>query len=247
MIRILFIIMAFFAFSPAVYAETTVTEQILQKGVFLVTGCDDGRPCLCEADIKYPLISGLKDGAAQTSINAGIRKNAEQVKCEGEPSKETSKENSFTITYSYQIPFQSPQIISFLFNEWAFEGGAHGNGIIDGMIIDLETGKILTVKELFDDKKLGEVNQLIYNTLIPDAQDIFRDGIEKRKTSFIQDGKCNGCIVTLGKDGIHVAFQTYEVAPFSSGNPTVTIPFTYSSYPAIAAILAEIPKDKSDK
>jgi hypothetical protein len=40
--------------------------------------------------------------------------------------------------------------------------------------------------------------------------------------------------LVLAKDGVDVVFQTYEVAPFADGNPSVTIPTTYVVYPGLA-------------
>jgi len=222
-------------------AEVTITPASLQKGVFNVSGCDDGKPCLCEADIKYPVLGGMANEAAQAALNSSFKKSAEQVKCEGEASQETSKENSFTITFGYEVTFQSSKLLALRFTEWAFEGGAHGNGMVDSMIIDTEKGTVLTIADIFPPKALPEINQLIYNTLIPNAEDIFRDEIEKRKNGFLTMEKCQGCVVGLDKSGVNITFQAYEVAPFSSGNPVVAIPLQYVATPAITQSLASAP------
>jgi hypothetical protein len=98
------------------------------------------------------------------------------------------------------------------------------------MTIDLKSGKMLTVDDVFGQKNIAAVNQIIYDTLVPKAEGIFIDEINKRKGAFIKDGKCNGCTLVMGKDGINVIFQSYEVAPFAEGNPTVVIPDKYVAY-----------------
>ena len=233
--KYLFSLFAILIFYQPAYADITVTEQTLQNGVFTVTGCDDGQPCLCEANIKYPLIKGIKNEAAQLTLNDNFKKLAEQVKCDGPASQQASPENSYTIHYSYEITFQSPQLLAIKSTQWAYEGGAHGNGAIESTIIDLESGKVLGISELLDTKQLADINEVIYKALIPTAQDIFRDEIEKRKTSFITAEKCQGCVLLLDKNGVNVVFQAYEVAPFSSGNPMVAIPAKYSTFMLTAA------------
>jgi hypothetical protein len=211
-----------------------VSEKTLQKGLFSPPKCDGASECLCESDIKYPVIGGMQDEAKQETLNADIRKSAEQLKCQGEAVKGESKGNNFSIKHNYEVTFQSPAILSLKFTDWAYEGGAHSNSAIEGMIIDLGTAKALSTNELFGDKNSAGVNQVIYDTLAPKAEGIFRDEVENRKGSFIKDGKCNGCTLVMTKDGLNVVFQEYEVAPFADGNPSVLIPAKYIAYPGLS-------------
>jgi len=216
-----------------VQAAVTVTEKTLQKGLFSPPKCDDKDECLCEADIEYPLVEGMKDAEKQASLNVAVKKTAEQLVCKGEAAKTASKGDNFSIRHKYEVTFQSPDILSLKFTDWAYEGGAHSNSAIEGMIIDLESGKTLTIDDIFGRKNIKEINQIIYDALAPKAEGIFRDEVESRKDSFIKDGKCQGCTLVMSKNGIIVIFQAYEVAPFADGNPEVLIPVKYISYKAL--------------
>lgn len=228
-----------FIFTAPYVAAATVSEKILQKGLFSPPKCDGTTECLCEADIKYPVISGMQDDGKQNIINDAIRKSADQLKCQGEPAQTRGKSDNFSVRHGYEVTFQSPAILGFKFTDWAYEGGAHGNGSVDGLIIDLESGKMLTPDDIFGLKNIVGVNQVIYDALAPKSDGIFRDEIESRKGAFIKDGKCQGCTIVLGKEGVQVIFQSYEVAPFSDGTPTIAIPARYISYPAIARALVD--------
>ncbi len=225
-------------------ADVTVGERVLQKGLFSPPQCKNDSGCLCEADIKYPVLAGMADEAQQETINNEFRNIAEQLKCQGEPASTASKGDNFSITHTYELTFQSPDIIGLKFTDLAYEGGAHSNGAVEGMIIDLHTGKPVTVGDLFDAKNLDPVNKIIYHALLPKSEGVFRDEIENRKGAFIKDNKCQGCTVALSKKGISVVFQAYEVAPFADGNPSVAIPAKYVSYPAIVKALAEKQPEK---
>jgi len=234
--KLLPLLAALFIALPA-QAAVTVSEHTLQKGIFSPPKCDNNDECLCEADIRYPEISGMKDERRQEEINSGLKSSVEPLKCQGETARIASKGNNFSITHTYELTFQSPEIIGFKFMDLAYEGGAHGNNAIDGMIIDLGTGKTLAITDIFSEKNIPAINKLVYDTLIPKSEGIFHDEIENRKDSFIKDGKCQGCTIIISKDGIQVIFQAYEVAPFADGNPAVAIPAKYVSYPALTKAL----------
>ncbi len=219
-------------------ADVAVSDNILQKGLFSPPKCGGASDCLCEADIRYPQISGMKDTKQQEAINAGIKKSAEQLKCEGTPAKTASKGDNFSVSHGYEITYQSPDVIGFKFTDWAYEGGAHGNGAVEGMIIDTATGKILSIDDIFGAKNIPAVNKVVYDTLAPKSDGIFRDEIESRKGNFIRDDKCNGCTLVMDKSGMDVIFQTYEVAPFADGNPSVPVPASLIAYPALSKTLS---------
>src|SRR5690349_2673060 len=129
-------------FSPLipimVQADVAVSDTILQQGVFSPPKCNDASGCLCEADIRYPAINNMQDFHKQELINTSIKKSAEQLACQGTPSRAANNGDNFSITHHYEITFQSPKILSFKFSDLAYEGGAHGNSSIEGMIIDVE-------------------------------------------------------------------------------------------------------------
>lgn len=220
--------------ATAVYADAVVVEKALQKGTFSPPKCDGIDGCLCESDIKYPAIAGIKDLKKQEMLNANIEQTAEQLKCQGTPIQGGNKGDNFSVTHTYEITYNSPDILGLKFTDWAYEGGAHRNGSIEGMIIDLRTGNVLSVNDVFGTANIAAVNKIIYDTLVPKAEGVFHDEVEGRKENFIKDNQCHGCTVVLTKDSVQVVFQAYEVAPFADGNPTITIPIKYVVYPALA-------------
>ena len=229
----LLLTVAFMFTASGVYAEVRVTDKLLQKGVFTSPECAGASDCLCEADIHYPVFSGLLNPETQDQLNDGSRKSAEQLKCQGKPAEAAGGNDHFSVKHTYEVTFQSQKLTGLKFVDWAYEGGAHGNSMVDGLILDNNSGKILSLAEILGSHS-AEVNHVIYETLAPKSDGIFRDEIENRKDSFIKDGKCKGCTIILSKEGVQVVFQAYEVAPFVDGNPAVTIPAQYIAYPAIA-------------
>jgi len=227
----------FAAFSAQ--ADAVVVERTFQKGTFSPPKCDGAEGCLCESDIKYPAIVGMKDAKKQDALNAAMEKSAEQMKCQGTPVTAKGTGDNFSVSHSYEVTFSSPDILGFKFTDWAYEGGAHGNGSVEGMIIDLESGSILSANDIFGAKNLAAVNKIIYDTLAPKSEGVFRDEIEGRKGNFIKDNQCQGCTLVMTRDGVQVVFEAYEVAPFADGNPSIAIPAQYIAYPAITKAIAK--------
>jgi hypothetical protein len=257
--RIGFLLIGVFFFVSPARAEVHIVEHILQKGLFVAADCkaDSTDPsyddCQCDADIRYPEITGLANNAVQQTLNENFKHSAEQVKCEGKqvdaPAKPAAKESQIStssVSHHYEMTFLSPSVLGLRFTDWEYTGGAHGNGAVQGAIVDLEKGKLLTTADLIAAQNFAAVNQVIYNTLSAKPEgEVFKDQIESRKDSFINEKECQGCTLTLTPNGVQVMFQTYEVASFAEGNMEVTIPAQYISNAAVKQALASAPKTAS--
>ncbi len=230
-------LVAFAAAAPA-KAGIAVTGKVMQRGMFSPPKCSGAQDCLCESDIRYPIISGMRDTGKQNALNTAIEQSAAQLKCQGTPVNAKSTGDNFSVSHNYEITFSSPDILGLKFTDWAYEGGAHGNGTIEGMIIDLASGRTLLVDDVFGTANTAAVNKVIYDTLAPKAEGVFRDAVEERRNSFIKDNACQGCTLAMTRNGVQVIFQAYEVAPFADGNPAITIPRKYISNPVVLRMLA---------
>ncbi len=229
-----------------------IEDRTWQKGLYVDITCRnnsanhttydaDYDDCQCIADIHYPQISGLKDMAAQNAINESFKNMAVQAQCKGETNTDqsTSKQQD-SVSQHYETTLQTPGVIAFKFTDWAYTGGAHGNGSIDGVIIDVDKAKVLSLSDIFAATELAAVNKQIYDALSARSEDqVFHDQIEQRKDKFIANGECQGCTLTLDGEGIKVVFQTYEVASFADGNIEVPIDSKYLSNPTIVQALVK--------
>jgi hypothetical protein len=233
-------------------AVVTVSEQIMQSGQFVKPDCKsdpkeaDYDECTCDADIRYPQLGNMQDTAAQAKLNDWFRQQAAKAICEGtKTAPPTGKDKVLTAkahasqSVHYGQTYSSPELLAFKFTDWAYTGGAHGNGSVIGVILDLATGKLLTATDIFSGQNMEAVNEAIYKALTAKPEEeIFRDQIEARQGVFIRDGECQGCTLTLTPEGVHVLFQTYEVAPYGAGNTDVLIPTNLVSDPAVKQALA---------
>ncbi len=214
------------AASPAC-ADVNVDNQEFQSGLFANASCrpegtEGFNECLCLADVHVPFITGLKDAEKEKQLNAYFRGLAEKQKCAGvETDQETSEEPSSS-TYNFEVSFQSPTFLGLRLESWAFTGGAHGNGTVEGAIIDLASGRRLASPDIFSDLKT--LNKYIYDALSAEPEgEVFHDAIEGFGGEFLTPTECKSCTVLLTPEGVKVVFQAYAVSSFANGPMEVLI------------------------
>jgi hypothetical protein len=241
-------------------AAVAVKEQIFQSGQFVKKDCTsdpketDYDECACDADVRYPQLEDMSDRNVQDRLNRWFKDQASKAVCAGDQVASPDKnapppaKAHMSLSVHYETSFTSDSVLGFKFTDWAYTGGAHGNGSVIGVVVDLEKGKMLAPSDIFAPRNMNAINQAIYTTLLAKPEEeIFRDQVETRKDTFIKDGQCGGCTLTLTREGVHVLFQTYEVAPYGAGNTDVLIPAKYVSYPVVAQALKEQKLPPSEK
>jgi len=102
---------------------------------------------------------------------------------------------------------------------WEYTGGAHGDGENYYINYNRNTGEIITWDTLFKDNKvfLNYVKRRIYDELV--------------EIAYVGKGSAKeaGSIVTktgyfsIRSDGLYIEFGPYEIAPYSSGLPSLSI------------------------
>ncbi|MBT9096477.1 DUF3298 domain-containing protein [Methylovulum psychrotolerans] len=234
------------ALSTAVL-KVKVEEAILQKGLFKEKDCEptpgedpNSGECVCQADISYPVISGLPNAAAQTQLNQDLKTAAEQHQCNGTPlSGKASYESPSFRERGYSVTLHTPTVLALQISSYEYDYHA-AHPYSDGggdCIIDIAASQCLTVDGIFGQHRAA-VNRLLYEKLKA-MEDTSQELVEEQKNTFISDGKCNGCTVILNKQGLIVLFGQYSVAPYAAGMFEVPIPASYIAAPSILAALGK--------
>lgn len=230
--------------SPA-YAQVQVNveNQEFQSGLFANAACkpegtEGFNECLCLADVHVPFITGMKDAEKEKQLNAFFRSLAEKQKCAGTETDQETSEEPASSTYNFEVSFQSPTFLGLRLESWAFTGGAHGNGTVEGAIIDLASGKLLANTEIFTN--LGALNKYIYDALSAEPEgEVFHDAIEGFGGVFLTPTECKSCTVLLTPEGVKVIFQTYAVSSFANGPMEVLVAENMIASPAIRDALKQ--------
>jgi hypothetical protein len=137
--------------------------------------------------------------------------------------------SEYTFSYDiYMIEFNKQKVISVRFNaESMMAGSAHPVHPYAALNFDLTNGKKLTLASLFKaDKdylqKLSSVSHAMLNTELKKTNNKFdvswlKEGTEPKITNFV--------VWNMTDKGLQITFPEYQVAPYSDGERTITIPY----------------------
>lgn len=171
-------------------------------------------------DMQYPWISGL-DAAMQDKMNAFF---ANRTAPALEQAYQSERDSIAAAEYhwptelclNYTVTYNQQSLLSILFDDYIYMGGAHGSTLRTGYTVDIKTGTSYALKDLFApgtdyvsllsveiDKQIRaqELPVLVPFTKIRDNQDFY-----------IKDGN------------LVIYFQQYELMPYAAGFPEFSIP-----------------------
>ncbi|HMM22959.1 MAG TPA: DUF3298 and DUF4163 domain-containing protein [Selenomonadales bacterium] len=168
--------------------------------------------------LKYPQVEVAGNKEAQDKINEFIQ---DQIKKRIQRGKEIgqaeklyeSRRLHYFLKLDYKIYLNDGKLISLIFNDSSYTGGAHGSYVRNGFTFDAKTGNILEWADFYPpmDEHLRTV---INNTVLQQIK-------EKKIPIFtpfsgIEVGKVPTFYVNENRKPV-IIFQPYEIAPFSSG------------------------------
>ncbi|PZP85528.1 MAG: hypothetical protein DI582_05485 [Azospirillum brasilense] len=245
------------------HAATVLTHVPVQQGSFLdkaclaeVSGADEyeARMCYCEADIAYPQVSGVKN---ETVLNAALKaRGIEAGKGMGEgdgPACPGTKVDMKSVPaagindeqFSGAIAFENDALLSIGFSHYSYgAGAAHGNPWSDALLFDKNAGRILTLADIVDVKKLPALNRHIYEELkqtdesflgglcADEEQDHSDSFCPAKPEAYVAEKDALGYL-SLSETGLSVVFNVYAVGPYAAGPIEIEIPEQFIAHPAI--------------
>ncbi|WP_417238394.1 DUF3298 and DUF4163 domain-containing protein [Bizionia sp.] len=115
-----------------------------------------------------------------------------------------------------EIMYQSEAVISIVITNYLNTGGAHGSLVVSFLNFDALTGQLLKNEQLFNDM----------NAFKTVAEDYFNDQIaDKKELYFEPDNFVLPQNIGFNDTGVILLYNSYEVAPYSTGLTEFTIPF----------------------
>ena len=115
-----------------------------------------------------------------------------------------------------EVMYHSAGIISIVITSYQNTGGAHGLLHITFLNFDVETGEALKNEELFAD--LSGFKQL--------AKQYFNEEIADKKDSYFEPENFTLPVnIGFDDDGLFLLYNSYEIAPYSTGLTEIHIPY----------------------
>ena len=185
-------------------------------------------------NIQYPQIFGLENAEIMDSINETYREAALDAEREGlqnayEMQKYleegyTGSPNGCETYFDYDIKYNENGILSIVFWDYQYSGGAHGGTVQSSYTFDLESGNILSLNDLF--------NEGVDYTAYIDG--VVREEIDQRVSEGLLFEFDFSPFVTIGSDPdfyiedhpVVVYFQQYEYFPYAAGIQEFSIVFS---------------------
>lgn len=114
-----------------------------------------------------------------------------------------------------EVMFQSLEIVSMAITSYVNTGGAHGTLNISFLNFETKTGHLIPNNKLFKDiEGFEKVAQTYFDKTIEDKDAIFDIDTFKLPAN-----------MAYNEEGIVLLYNTYEIAPYSTGIIEFTIPF----------------------
>ena len=129
-------------------------------------------------------------------------------------------ELAWEATINGKIFYRSPKLISVQFNTDIFTGGAHGYRSTNYLNFDPETGKLLTIEELFTPEFQSMVEQDFR-----EKQEIPQDGnINSTGMMFENDEFQLPANIGINEELVILHYNAYDIAPYADGTFILTYP-----------------------
>lgn len=169
-------------------------------------------------DIVYPQITGLPDEEVQESVNRAIEESVYALMAEQRVWPDSVGISISEMIGTYKIGVNKSGILSVRLENYIFpEQAAHGMTMVKSVTVDLETGKVYALRDLF---QRGTDWIMALNKIISQQfkeKDIpminpFR-GITANQDYYLTPNK------------LVIYFQIYEYTPYYVGIPEFEIPY----------------------
>lgn len=179
--------------------------------------------------LQYPQIDGLEDKTVQDGINACFRGLAEAARDEGLKNVEDTagypgSPNQHETYFDYRIKYNQNGLLSVVFADYQYYGGAHGMTVQSSSTFDLKTGGRYKLKELFRDGSdyasiinsavRKQIDERVKAGMLPEFPDSPFKSIRDDQDFY------------LSNNGIVVYFQQYEYFPYAAGIQEFTVDYS---------------------
>ncbi len=185
------------------------------------------------AALQYPQLEGLADEAVQTDVNTVFRQLAETAMATGKKNATemasyirdgyTGAVGKCETVFDYLVTYNQDGLISIVFIDYQYCGGAHGATTQTAYTIDLTTGLVLSLADVLNNKTdyVPYINASIRHEI--DRRVATEQLYEFEFDPFVGISSTTGYY--LSNDAVVVYFQEYEHFPYACGIQEFAVSF----------------------
>ncbi len=212
--------------------QVQIKEMIIKKDLYYK------KTLVLSYTIKYPQFSSDRFKMTLSRINQyyEMKAIAYQMYCEHKLYKLAIEQYEYSIKNGYPVrkfealvvytmTYNQNCTISLYFDKYEFTGGAHGNTVRYSDTWSLQKGIQIKLSRLFANQNykgyiIKTINEQIAEQIKNGSNQYFENYSQLVAENFNEDN------FYVTPKGIVIYYQQYEIAPYSSGIPTFTIPYS---------------------
>ncbi len=200
--------------------NTVKLNVIFENAISVNTMTVSSETKALKKEIQYPVISDLENKAIQDQINAAFKKLADQAEQQGVKNaadlapvliQYPDMPGQCQTIFDYRINFNRNNLLSVVFLDYQYAGGAHGSTVQTSLTYDLKTGKAYSLRDLFIDQS-GYVSLISQSVALQLKERDLTSGLFEPFTKISEDQS-----FYLSDNGIVIYFQQYEILPYVAG------------------------------
>jgi len=204
-------------------------DNIKENAISIRTIKESSESKALKLNLQYPVIDGLENKLVQDEINKSFKQLAEDAAKEG--AENVAKLAPFVIEYpdrpsqcvtyfNYKIKYNQNDMISIVFQDYQYAGGAHGSTLQTSHTVNLKTGNQYALKDLL--KENADYVSIISSSI--------KTQLNERnltRTLFAPfNNISNEQYYYLSNNGVIVYFQQYEILPYVAGIQEFTVDYS---------------------
>ncbi|PIR20843.1 MAG: hypothetical protein COV45_04610 [Deltaproteobacteria bacterium CG11_big_fil_rev_8_21_14_0_20_47_16] len=187
-----------------------------------------------EVSVSYPVIKGLKNKDIEATLNQTMLDWAQaritqfdkviaEMQSEGMGSN-LPGENALSITFNARV--KSDVMLGISWDVYKnFIGNAHPSEVLNPIMYNLETGKVIALADLFKPgshylKRLSKIcTERLNESFAGSGFTLFEDGLKPTTENYAN--------FLVRPEGLYFVFNPYQVAPYVAGIQEVVIPYPF--------------------
>lgn len=137
-------------------------------------------------------------------------------------------QSSYTWENRFKVEAETDKYVTLSINSYIYQGGAHGSSIISQQTFRKEDGRELNWNNMFNTENQYKLRELIKGELMK----YFKVTSDEELANYLLNPDDAFLLPlpqtppVLLKNGIHLVYQQYEIAPYACGMPEFTLPYS---------------------
>ncbi len=215
--------------------EIVQLERVTENAISIKTIKEASETGIIKITLQYPQLDGLTDKTVQDSINSILRESAMEARQEGlknADEMERDKASGFPGSpnkcetyFDYSLKYNHNGLLSVVFMDYQYTGGAHGLTVQSSRTLDLKTGGEYQLEDLF--KSDTDYVSIISKAVKDEIGVRIKEGILPDYSIAPFNTIKDDHDFYLSNNAVVVYFQQYEHWPYAAG--IQEFPFEFSA------------------